>query len=120
MGGRRHHRTLRVFQLADPLVPAIYDVTSTFPPKERFGLQSQLRRAAVAANIVAGSARRSTGEYVNFLNMANGSAAEALYLLDLAGRLTMLRGGDLARLVPQYSQVSRGLQAIINGLAGAD
>ena len=118
----RDHRKLRVFQLADALVPAIYDVTRSFPPEERFGLQTQLRRAAisVASKIVEGSARRSTREYVNFLNMANGSAAEALYLLDLAHRLTMLRDGDLARLVTQYSQVSRGLQAMIKGFAGAD
>jgi four helix bundle protein len=118
----RDHRKLRVFQLADALVPAIYDVTSTFPSEERFGLQMQLRRAAisVATNIVEGSARRSTREYVNFLNMANGSAAEALYLIDLAHRLTMLRDGDRARLVTQYSQVSRGLQAMMRGFADAD
>ena len=85
----RDHRKLRVFVLADALVPRIYKSTNNFPVEERYGLQMQLRRAAVSAacNIIEGSARRGEKEYVNFLNIAAGSAAEARYLCELWLRL---------------------------------
>ena len=88
----RDHRTLRVFGIADALVIAIYQATRAFPVEERYGLQAQIRRAAVsvATNIVEGCARRSEREYLNFLNIATGSAAEMRYLCDLSHRLGFL------------------------------
>jgi four helix bundle protein len=70
----RDYRKLRVFHQADSLVIDIYKITRRFPREETYGLQSQLRRAAIssAANIVDGSARRAEGEYLNFLNIAAG------------------------------------------------
>jgi four helix bundle protein len=114
----RDHRRLRMFHLADALVLAIYRATRGFPADERYGIQAQLRRSSVsaAANIVEGSARRTTGEYVNFLNHANGSAAEAEYLLSVARRLDYLREPDARQLSEQYAELQRGLQAMINTL----
>ena len=56
-------------------------MSNNFPVVERFGLQFQMRRSApsVPTNIVEGSVRRSTREYVNFLNIAGGAAAEVRY-----------------------------------------
>ena len=57
---------------------AIYDMTNELPKTESYGLSSQMQRAAVSipSNIAEGYARKGTGEYLRFLSMAYGSAAE--------------------------------------------
>jgi four helix bundle protein len=116
----RDHRKLRVFLAADSAVEAVYKTTRTFPAEERFCLQAQLRRAAlsVPANIVEGCARRSPAEYVQFLNVATGSAAEAGYLIDLSHRLGFVKIDDHARLVNAYGEVVSGLKALVTALEG--
>ena len=86
------HRKLTAFNLADELTIRLYKATVDFPPSERYGLRSQLRRAAVstATNIVEGCARDSDREHARFFEMAFGSAREVIYLLDLSVRLEML------------------------------
>jgi len=117
----RDHRNLRVFALADELVIQIYHETRGFPQLERFGLQAQIRRAAVSVpcNIVEGSARRTEGEYVNFLHVALGSASETRYLADLSGRLGFLEAKASRALEEKYGEVVRGLQALVDGLRRA-
>jgi four helix bundle protein len=114
----RDHRRLRVFHQADALALTVYGATKRFPVEERFGLQSQIRRAAVSAasNIVEGSARRSTAEYLSFLNISSGSAAEARYLIDLAARLALVTPGDAISLEAGYRELSAGLCALISSL----
>jgi four helix bundle protein len=60
------------------LVETIYRLTSTFPSEERYGLVSQMRRAAVSvpSNIAEGAARKGTKELIQFLSVAVGSLAE--------------------------------------------
>ena len=114
----RDPRKLRVFHIADDLVTDIYRATSSFPSDERFGLQAQLRRAAVsvACNIVEGSARRTTGEYLHFLNIANGSSAEARYLLEVSWRLKLLTDANHQTLTVRYTDLLKGLQKLIAAL----
>jgi four helix bundle protein len=115
----RDHRKLRVFDIADALVIDIYPSTKDFPPEERYGLQSQIRRAAVSAvtNIVEGSARRTTGEYLHFLNVAAGSATELRYLLDLSSRLHLLDAKKVEQLDPRCKTLIGGLVQLINSLS---
>ena len=115
----RDHRKLVVFTLADQLVTVVYQVSGAFPHSERFGLQMQLRKAAVstASNIVEGSARRTTREYLNFLNIATGSAAEAGYLTEVATRLGFLAPADGERVCGAYSELVAKLNALMNSLS---
>jgi four helix bundle protein len=73
---------LKVWQRSHALTLDIYKFTATFPTDERFGLISQLRRAAVSVptNIAEGSKRQSNPDYARFLNIAEGSLAETEYL----------------------------------------
>ena len=109
---------LRVFAFADALVMDVYRATARFPVEERFGLQTQLRRAAISAatNIVEGCARRTTREYLHFLNVANGSAAEARYLLEVAHRLEMIPREAHSRMTLRYTELLKGLQKLITTL----
>jgi four helix bundle protein len=77
---------LAVWQRSQQVVLEVYRLSGKFPADERFGLVSQLRRAAasVPTNIAEGSKRRSNPEYARFLNVAEGSLAETEYLLMLS------------------------------------
>jgi four helix bundle protein len=104
-----------VFTLADELVLEVYGASQGFPPEERYGLQGQLRRAAVSVptNIVEGCARRSTRDYLKFMVVAAASASEARYLIDLPARLDFIPAEPAAALVRRYEELIRGLQRLI-------
>ena len=115
----RDPRKLRVFRMADELLLDVYRVSAMFPADERYGIRSQLRRAAVSAatNVVEGCARRTQGEYVQFLSVAIGSAAEAEYLLDVAHRLGFLTREAQTDLGSRYAELLRGLQKLVSSLS---
>ena len=85
----RDHTGLKAFGLADEVVLLIYQVTRQFPEQEKYGLVSQMRRAAVSvpSNIVEGCSRESRIEYIRFLEIAFGSLRELHYQFDLSKRL---------------------------------
>ena len=114
----RDHNKLQVFHLADELVVEVYRVTSPFPVEERFGLQAQLRRAAISVptNIVEGCTRRTTKDYLYFLGICLGSASEVRYLLGLSVRLGFLSGEPVDTLQHRYGELVRRLQKLISSL----
>lgn len=79
--------------------------------KERFGVTSQLRRAAVsvAANIVEGAKRRTRPDYAKFVNYAEASMAEVEYLLLLCRDLGYLPPDEFDRLSKESNEIERML-----------
>ena len=108
------YRDLMVWRKALDWAEALYEATSHWPRDERFGLSSQIRRAgvSVASNIAEGAARRSTGEFRQFLGMSRGSLAEAETQLLLAERLGYLPGSYAAALLGAAEEISRMLGAL--------
>lgn len=118
----RDHRKLRVFHEAHQLTLAIYRETGRFPRDEWFGVRAQIRRASVSvpSNLVEGSARRSSREYVNFVNVARASAAEVAYLVVLSSELGYLSDDAAAHLgrmcndlIPQLESLIQQLEALV-------
>jgi four helix bundle protein len=118
----RDHTKLRFFSAADELALSVYRVTELLPAAERYGLQSQLRRAAVsvATNIVEGASRRTDKAYSQFLEISLGSASEVRYLLGLCVRLGLARTEAIEPLVENCSIVIRSLQALVSKIGEAD
>lgn len=88
----RCHRDLDVWQRGMDMVTAIYQLTSSWPDSERYGLTIQLRRAAVSvpSNIAEGSARSSSADFSRFLDIAKGSLAEVETQLEIAKRIGLI------------------------------
>ncbi len=86
------YKDLFVWQKSKALAVQIYAVTKQFPRDERFGLVSQMRRAAVsvASSIAEGQGRASKGEFRQFLGTARGSLLELATQLDIAHDLGYL------------------------------
>ena len=74
----RPHYKLDVWKNSMDLVDMIYEITREFPDEEKFGLSSQMRRAAVSipSNLAEGAAREGKMEFANFINIAKGSLSE--------------------------------------------
>ena len=114
----RDPRKLDVFQLADALVVRVYHATRSVPAEERYGIQRQMRRAAISVpcNIIEGCARRTEREYLHFVNIALGSAAETRYLLDLAARLGFIPISDASPLGLEYETLAKQLQKLLQAI----
>jgi len=113
------YRSLRVWQAAHRLALAVYQATGSFPPEERYGLMSQIRRAAgsVPANLAEGCGRDSDPELARFARISLGSANELDYHLLLARDLALLENEDHARLVGELEPIKRMLARLANSLS---
>ena len=98
---RESYQKLIVWQRAMELVRAVYALVKQLPREERYNLTSQICRAAVSvpSNIAEGYKRRNTREYIQFLSIANASAAEVeaqlliidqIYLFDCSIALSLV------------------------------
>ena len=110
----RDYRDLLVWQKGIALAKKVYEITERFPPAERFGLISQMRRAAVSipSNLAEGQARRTTGEFVHFISNAEGSAAELDAQLILSEEFKYCGQLEAAQLREMISEMRRMLNAL--------
>jgi len=107
-------RELKVWQRSHALAVDVYRLSAAFPPRERFGLTVQLRRAAVSVptNIAEGSKRLRKQDYARFLNIAEGSIAETEYLLLLSAELGFLSNKHAERLGAEAAEIARMLNSL--------
>ena len=111
------YRDLLVWQKGIALVKEVYVLTRGFPDEERFGLISQMRRAAVSipSNIAEGQARHTTGEFVQFISHAEGSLAELDTQVRISTELGICRGPMIAQ-VATIAQLADELRRMLNSL----
>jgi four helix bundle protein len=102
---------LKVWQRSHTLVLRLYPIAGSLPVEERYGLISQLRRAATAVptNIAEGSKRQTKPDFAHFLNIAEGSLAETEYLVMLARDLNYLVDDVTAPILSEINEIARML-----------
>lgn len=112
------YQDLIVWQKAMDLAERCYHLTKPFPADERFGMVTQIRRAAasIPANIAEGWGRGTTREYIHFLRIAQGSTKELETHLLLCQRVGLLGEKEAAHSMSLVGEVSRMLISLIGSL----
>lgn len=114
----KNYKELKVWQRSYQLCLEIYKITKRFPNEEKYGLTSQIRRAAVSvpSNIAKGYGRKTTPEYIRFLYIAYGSNCEMETQILLSKDLGYIKTGKLEILKEKVGEVERMLKALIKSL----
>ncbi|MDX1583946.1 MAG: four helix bundle protein [Thermoanaerobaculia bacterium] len=111
-------RDLRVWSESLRLVLNVYELSSMFPPAERYGLTAQMRRAAISvpSNIAEGHQRDSTKDFLRYLSIARGSLGELetqIELSQMLGYLDEVSRGEHLELIGHINRQLRALQATL-------
>jgi len=115
----KSYKDLVVWQKSIVLVKRIYQLTRPFPADEKFGLVSQMRRAAVSvpSNLAEGHARNTTGEFIQFISHAEGSLAELETQVILAVELSFCSGSEAQPVQDLIEEVQKMANALRRSLA---
>ncbi len=114
----KSYRDLLIWQRGMDVVEACYRLSKLLPDNERFGLVTQIRRAAVSipANIAEGHGREVPGSFVQFLRISQGSLKELETLIMLVQRMQMAESNSADRLLEQCDELGRMLRAMIRSV----
>ena len=117
----QNYKDLVVWQKGIALAKAIYQLTSKFPAEEKFGLVSQMRRAAISipSNIAEGQARHTTGEFIQSISHAEGSTAELETQLILSIELDCVAKDHAKTHFVLVDEIRRMLNGLRRKLSGA-
>ena len=112
--GTQNYKDLLVWQKGIVLAKGIYRLTQDFPAEEKFGLVAQMRRAAVSipSNLAEGQARHTSGEFVQFISHAEGSAAELDTQLILSVELAFCKKANAIPIYELIEEIRRMLNAL--------
>ena len=122
MGSINTYRDLIVWQKSMTFVTEVYLITKSFPSSENFGLISQIRRSAISipSNIAEGYGRKSTGDYIRFLQIAVGSLFELQTQIEIAFNLLYIDKIIFDKSLIKTSELDRMLFSLINKIKGKD
>lgn len=114
----KSYKELEVWQKALDLVVEVYRLATALPPEEKYGLATQMQRAAVSvpANIAEGWGRGSTKEYIQFLRVARGSLMELETHAIIAQKLSFLSEEDREKIQAQIESIGMMLNRLIQSL----
>lgn len=112
------HKNLNCWIKSFVFVKNVYTVTANFPSEEKFGLVSQIRRAAVSVpvNIAEGSARKGKKEFIQFLHISLGSMTELDTLILLSKELGFIQESKSAELVNELDINGKLIYGLVKSL----
>ena len=112
------YRNLDVYKLSMKFAYDVYQIVSTFPDFEKFGLSSQLRRAVISvpSNIAEGSGRQYKKEFVQFLFLAKGYLREAMTQLELSKMFGYIDEETFSQIKDQANRLHKMLNRLISRL----
>ncbi|RJQ84024.1 MAG: four helix bundle protein [Desulfobacteraceae bacterium] len=118
MSALKSYQDLEVWKKSIELAEMVYRISAHFPQEEKFGLTSQIRRAAVSvpANIAEGAERAGTREFLQFLGIAGGSLAETETFLILAEKLGMATQEQTHPIQAQAAAIGRMISGLKRSL----
>lgn len=116
MGELKSYKELIVWQKSIELARNLYLLTKSFPEDEKFGLTSQIRRASysVPSNIAEGWGRNSSGNFIQFLKIANGSLCELETQLTLVQVLEIKSESELSQIMKLIEENCKMLRSLIS------
>lgn len=114
----KDYKDLFVWKKGIDVAELCYRLTQSFPKEEIYGLTSQIRRSAISisSNIAEGYGRRSTAEYVRFLNIAQGSCNELETQLIIAQRIGYCTSESIKDINQELLSINRMLISLTNKL----
>ena len=112
------HKKLNAWKMSFDIVKELYSLTSKYPDVEKFGLISQIRRAAVSVpvNIAEGAARKSKKEFIYFLHISLGSLTELDTLVLLSADLEFISKSDSELVISKFDIIGKLIYGLIKSL----